>query len=308
MAIRDRLMVALDRASSLPDGPVRDRLLTVTFVGGGFTGVEGFGELLSLAEDLLPRYPRIRADQLRFHLVEATGRLMPEVSERTATWVVESLRKRGAHIHLNTRVVSAVDGHVTLSTGLEFDSELVVWVAGNGVNPLISRHTDLPVDDRGYLRARADLRIGTEEEPVSDAWTAGDDASIPDLSSTGSGRTRTAPTAQHAVRQGRRVAVNVVRVMRGRQPRPYLHRNLGVVATMGRGQGVFESGPVVLRGRLAWLIHRGYHLFAIPTTERKLRVLADWSTGAFSGRDSVSLESVQSPRAAFVEADASRVG
>ena len=308
VAIRDRLMVAFDRASVLPDGAARDQLLTVTFVGGGFTGIEGFGELLSLAHDLLPRYPRIDARQLHFHLVEAQGRLMPEVSERTARWVVDSLRRRGAAIHLNTRVVSAVNGHVALSTGLEFDSELIVWAAGNGVNPLVSKHTDLPVDERGYLRARADLRIGTDDVAIRNAWTAGDDASIPDLGSTAPGDTRTAPTAQHAVRQGRRVADNVVRALRGRQPRPYLHHNLGVVATLGRGHGVFESGPVVIRGRLAWLIHRGYHLVAIPTVERKLRVLGDWSTGTISGRDTVSLESVQTPRAAFVDADTSRFG
>lgn len=306
VAIRDRLMVAFDRASALPEGPTRRRLLTITFVGGGFTGIEGFGELLSLAEDLLPQYPRIAVRELRFHLVEAQGRVMPEVSERSANWVVESFTRRGATIHLNAQLVSAVDGHVRLSTGLEFDSELIVWVAGNGVNPLVSKHTDLPVDHRGYLVARSDLRIGTEDVPVLDAWTAGDDASIPDLRSANPGTMRTGQTAQHAVRQGRRVAVNIVRVMRGRQPKPYVHRNLGVVATMGRGHGVFESGPVVLHGRVAWLIHRGYHLLAIPTMERKLRVLADWSTGTISGRDMVSLESVQTPRAAFVEAGASR--
>jgi NADH dehydrogenase len=309
VAIRDRLMVAFDRASSLPAGPTRDRLLTVTFVGGGFTGVEGFGEALSLAEELLPRYPRIRAREVRFHLVEAQERLMPEVSPESARWVLETLSRRGAHIHLDTRVTSAIDGHVVLSNGLEFDCELLVWAAGNSVNPLISRHTDLPVDGRGFLRARTDLRVGTDDTPVLDAWTAGDDAAVPDLESPAPATTRTAPTGQHAVRQGRHVAVNVARAIRGQRPKPYRHHHLGVVATLGRGHGVFESGPVVLRGRLAWLIHRGYHLMAIPTTERKVRVLADWAFSAVSGRDLVSLESVQTPRAAFVEADAaSRLG
>ncbi len=304
VAVRDRLMVAFDQASALPAGATRRRLLTVTFIGAGFTGVEGFGELLSLAETLLPGYPGIRPEELRFHLVEARDRVLPEVSPRTADWVVRALTRRGAHVHLGTRVESAADGHVVLSSGLEFDTGLIVWTAGNGVNPLVSRHTDLPVDERGYLRARADLRIGTDREPVADAWTAGDDAAIPDLS-TGSARGRTAPTAQHAVRQGKQVAANVARVVRGRRPRPYVHRNLGVVATLGRGSGVFESGPVVIRGRLAWLLHRGYHLMAIPTAERKLRVLADWAIAAVSGRDLVSLESVQTPRAAFLEAGAS---
>ena len=162
MAIRDRLLVAFDRASALPPGPERRRLLTVVVVGGGFTGVEGFGELLSLATALLRRYPELTADDLHFHLVEASGRILPEVSDRPGAWVVRSLERRGARVHLRTLVQSAEGGHVVLSDGEELDSGLIVWTAGNGANPVVARHTDLPVDDRGLVVVRADLRVGTD--------------------------------------------------------------------------------------------------------------------------------------------------
>ncbi|MFD0786111.1 NAD(P)/FAD-dependent oxidoreductase, partial [Micromonospora azadirachtae] len=178
VAIRDRLFTAFDQAATLPPGPQRQRLLTVTFVGGGFSGVEGFGELLSLATALLKRYPELDREELRFHLVEASGRILPEVTDKPGRWVVRSLEERGAKVHLNTQVTSAVDGHVVLSTGEEFDSELIVWTAGNGANPVISRHTDLPVDGRGLIVVRPDLRVGTDDEPVPDAWAAGDDAAV----------------------------------------------------------------------------------------------------------------------------------
>src|SRR5919198_2782769 len=181
VAIRDRLLTAFDRAALLSPGPRRRKLLTVTFVGGGFSGVEGFGELLSLATALLKRYPELGRDELRFHLVEASGRILPEVTDRPGRWVVRSLERRGARVHLNTQVTSAVDGHVVLSTGEEFDSELIVWTAGNGANPVIGRHTDLPGDERGLIVVRPDLRVGTETEPLPDAWAAGDDAAVPDL-------------------------------------------------------------------------------------------------------------------------------
>src|SRR5215475_3518079 len=101
VAIRDRLLTAFDQAATLEPGPLRRRLLTVTFVGGGFSGVEGFGELLSLATSLVRSYPELSPAELTFHLVEARGRILPEVSDRPGQWVVRSLEKRGARVHLN---------------------------------------------------------------------------------------------------------------------------------------------------------------------------------------------------------------
>ncbi|MFC7877644.1 NAD(P)/FAD-dependent oxidoreductase [Isoptericola sp. NPDC057391] len=298
VAIRDRLLTSFDRAASLPRGPERERLLTVTFVGGGFSGVEGFAELLSLAHDLLPRYPEIDAAELRFHLVELSDRILPEVTDRPGRWVVEQLERRGAHVHLGTGLESAADGVVRLLTGESFASGLLVWTAGNAANPVVATHTDLPVDRRGYVVVRPDLRVGTDDAPVDDAWAAGDGAAVPDLAVARPGALAV-PNAQHAVRQGRRLARNLVASLHGRPTRPYVHGSLGVIATLGLGSGVFQSGRVVVRGRLAWLMHRGYHLLAVPTWERKARVLAVWLTAAVFGRDVVSLASVQTPRAAF---------
>ncbi|MBE8523456.1 NAD(P)/FAD-dependent oxidoreductase [Amycolatopsis sp. H6(2020)] len=297
VAIRDRLLTAFDRAAALPEGPQRRKLLTVTFVGGGFSGVEGFGELLSLATALLKRYPELHRDELRFHLVEASGRILPEVTDRPGRWVVRELERRGGRVHLDTLVTSAENGHVTLSTGEEFDSELIVWTAGNGANPVVGRHTDLPVDERGFVVVRPDLRV----EGVTDAWAAGDDAAVPDLASPVPGA-RTVPNAQHAYRQGKLLARNIIATLRGREPKPYVHHSLGAIATLGLGRGIFQYKRLVLKGLPAWLMHRGYHVLAVPTWERKVRVLAVWLTQALFGRDILSLASVQHPRDAFVAA------
>lgn len=299
VAIRDRLLTAFDRASVLEDGPERRRLLTVTFVGGGFSGVEGFGEILSLATSLLKSYPELHFSDLGFHLVEASPRILPEVTDKPGRWVVRSLEERGGTVHLNTQLLSAANGHVVLSTGEEFDSELIVWTAGNGANPVVARHTDLPVDERGLLVVQADLRIGSAGALVPGAWAAGDNAAVPDLASKTPG-SRTVPNAQHAVRQGKRLASNIVASLRGEAPRNYVHHSLGVVATLGLGRGVFQYRRIVITGLLAWIMHRGYHVLAVPTWERKVRVLAVWVTAVFSGRDIVSLASVQHPRDAFV--------
>ncbi|WP_436536508.1 NAD(P)/FAD-dependent oxidoreductase [Actinoplanes sp. HUAS TT8] len=298
VAIRDQLLTAFDRASTLPPGPRRRRLLTVTFVGGGFSGVEGFGELLSLATALVKKYPELDPAEVGFHLVEARDRILPEVTEKQGRWVVRSLEKRGAHVHLGAQMRSAKDGHVVLSTGVEFDSDLIVWTAGNGANPMVHNRTDLPIDARGLLVVRPDLRVGTEEAPVPDAWGAGDDAAVPDLA-VGDGAV-TVPNAQHAVRQGKLLARNILADLRGRKTKKYVHHSLGTVATLGLGRGIFEWKGIVVKGFPAWLMHRGYHVLAVPSWERKFRVLAIWVTAALFGRDIVSLASVQHPRHAFV--------
>jgi NADH dehydrogenase len=201
-------------------------------------------------------------------------------------------------VYLDTQVKSANGGHVVLSTGEEFDSELIVWTAGNAANPVVGMRTDLPVDERGFLVTRPDLRVGTDTEPAPDAWAAGDDAGIEDLTSPTPG-TRTGaqfptrrPAGQAARPQHRRdLARRKAEELPAPQPRRYCgarhrSRHLPVPATR-------DQGP------LAWLMHRGYHLLAVPSWERKVRVLVIWLTAALFGRDIVSLASVQHPRDAF---------
>lgn len=105
------------------------------------------------------------------------------MTEKPGGWVVRMLERHGAQVHLNTTMDSAENGHVVLSDGTTFDSELIVWTAGNAATRLLRNHTDLPHTPRGLVQVRADLRIGTADKLVPDAWAAGDDAAVPDLAS-----------------------------------------------------------------------------------------------------------------------------
>jgi NADH dehydrogenase len=300
IAIRDRVLTNFDKASAMPAGPERDRLLTFTVVGGGFAGIEVFAELRSFASSLLSSYPQLTFDDTHFHLIEAMGRIMPEVSLETSHWVLKNLAQRGAEVHLDTQLKSAVGGVVELSTGESFESDLIVWTAGVMANPAVVRGSDFPVEERGRLQVRADLRIGTEDDIVEGAWAAGDITAVPDLSGGGVGG-YCVPNAQHAVRQGKLLAKNIVAVLRGEGPKEYLHKNMGAVAGLGIGYGVFQSGKIAIKGLPAWFAHRGYHGLAMPSWERKIRVIWGWVNNFFLGRDIVSLAAVATPRAAFEE-------
>jgi NADH:ubiquinone reductase (H+-translocating) len=300
VAIRDRLMSNFDKASNLPPGPERDRLLTVVVIGGGFAGIEVFAELRSLASALVKYYPQVTFNDTHFHLIEAMGRIMPEVSLKTSEWVLKDLAKRGASVHLDTQVTGAVGGNVELSTGEVIPSDLIIWTAGVMANPTVVRGGDLPVEERGRILTRADLRVGSEEEIVEGAWAAGDVSAVPDLSGGGIGG-YCVPNAQHAVRQAKLLAKNLVAVLRGELPREYFHKNLGAVAGLGLYNGVFQSGNLALKGIIAWVAHRGYHGLAMPSWERKFRVLWGWWNNLWLRRDIVNLQAVQDPRYVFEE-------
>ncbi len=305
IAIRDRLTQNFVKASNLPVGsPERARLLTVVVVGGGFAGIEVLGELRSFASSLVGQYPSIGFDETQFHLVEAMGRIMPEVSLKTSHWVLKNLAERGDNVHLDTQLVSAAGGVIELSTGEKFESDLIIWTAGVMANPVV-RTTDLPIEERGRLRARADLRIVDENgEIIPEAWTAGDVAAVPDLTGGGVGGF-CVPNAQHAVRQGKRLAKNLVADFRGEAPVDYFHKNAGAVAGIGLYHGVFQSGKIAIKGFIAWIMHRGYHGLAIPMWERKGRVFSNWIVNFLFRRDLIGIPARDTPREQF-EAFASR--
>ncbi len=299
VAVRDRIISNFEKASNLPDGPEKKRLLTFVVVGGGFAGIEAFAEMRSLASSLVRQFPTISFEDTHFHLIEAMGRIMPEVSLETSKWVIKSLAERGAQIHLDTQLSSAVGGKIELSTGESFEADTIVWTAGVMANPMI-RNTDLPIEERGRLRASAALQIVNDEGPVADAWTAGDVAAVPDLTGAGVGGF-CVPNAQHAVRQAKLLAKNIVAVLRGESPKDYFHKNLGAVAGLGLYNGVYQWRKVAIKGVIAWFMHRGYHGLAIPMWERKIRVFGNWILNFFLRRDMVQLETRIVPRAAFEE-------
>jgi NADH dehydrogenase len=266
-------------------------------VGGGFAGIETFAELRSTATYLLRQYPEIKFDDVKFHLIEAMGRIMPEVSEKTALWVIDNLDKRGAKIHLNTQLESAEGGLCKLSTGESFESDLIIWTAGVAAAP-VAKNCDFPLDARFRISANAKLQIVDGDKVIASAWTAGDVSAVPDLTGGGVGG-YCVPNAQHAVRQAKLLAKNIVGSLRGEAPREYFHKNLGAVAGLGIGVGAFQSGKIGLTGFVAWVMHRGYHGLAMPTWERKIRVVAGWAWNLVLGRDLVSIEQIRNPRLFF---------
>jgi NADH dehydrogenase len=296
--LRNHVLARLDAASSTDAPEVRRRALTFTFVGGGYAGVEAFAELEDMARYAITHYyPRLSTADMRWVLVEAMGRILPEVDLDMAAWTVKQLTARGMDVRLNTRLESVSDRCVVkLSDGEEFASDTLVWTAGTKPNPML-RETDLPVDERGRVVCEPTLQV----RGLDDAWSAGDLAAVPDLTKETPGAT-TAPNAQHAVRQAKQLADNIVATLEGREPQPYRHSYAGSVASLGLHKGVAQVYGVKLKGWPAWFMHRTYHVSRVPTFNRKARVVADWTLAAVFRREVISLGQLQDPRREFVEA------
>jgi NADH dehydrogenase len=294
--LRNHVLARLDAASSTDDPEVRRKALTFTFVGGGYAGVEAFAELEDMARYAIEHYyPRLSPSDMRWVLVEAMGRILPEVDLDMAAWTVKQLIARDMDVRLNTRLESiSPEGVVRLSDGEQFLSETLVWTAGTKPNPMLTQ-TDLPLDGRGRVECKATLEV----HGIRDAWAAGDLAAVPDLTKDEPGAT-TAPNAQHAVRQARRLADNIIAVLDGAEPVPYRHEYAGSVASLGLHKGVAQVYGVKLKGWPAWFMHRTYHVSRVPTFNRKARVVADWTLASLFRREVVSLGQLQDPRREFV--------
>ena len=217
VALRDHLLSRLADAALMEDDEERRKALTFVFVGGGFAGIELLAELEDVVRSAISQYETLTEADVRFVLVEALGRVMPEVGEAQARWVVEHLRERGIDVYLETFLQDCTDKHIKLSNGEEFDADTIVWSAGVKANPVLV-DSDLPIDERGRVTVRADLRVEGEDGVVEGAWAAGDNAAVPDLSGGGVGG-YCVPNAQHAVRQAPVLAANVLAALRGETDR-----------------------------------------------------------------------------------------
>ncbi|TSD99784.1 NAD(P)/FAD-dependent oxidoreductase [Skermania sp. ID1734] len=291
--LRDHVLSRLDAASATDDPDLRKRLLTFVVIGGGYAGIEALAELQDLARYASRYYRNITAADMNWLLIEATGRIMPEVSPKMGVYTIERLTERGIKVYLNTFAESMVDGNVQLSDGSTFGADTIVWTAGVKANPMLM-HTDLPLDQRGRLRCSETLQV----VGVSGAFGAGDVAAVPDLSRIDEDPTATcSPSAQHAVRQAKVLADNVIALLRGKKMRQYKHAYAGSVASLGLYRGVADVYGVKVKGLPAWFMHRGYHVLKMPTFASKARIIADWTLALFFRREIVALDQIDHPKA-----------
>jgi NADH dehydrogenase len=284
--LRNHVVETLEAANDTEDPARRDELLTYVFVGGGYAGLEALAELQDFAADAMERYPRARLHGMRWVLVEATDRVLPEIDRELAEYALRELRGRGIDIRLGTTLEEVTAHSARLSTGESLPTRTVVWTAGVAPHPSL-RTLSVPLDERGRVPVDEYLRV----EGLERVWAVGDCAAVPDPSGGTAGG-----TAQQAVRQGPVAARNIAAELGLGDPRPYRYHDKASFVNLGRYKAVGLIGKRKFRGFPAWWLARTYHMSQIPGLARKVRAVVDWTVSLPFQRDLSEVGSIGHPR------------
>ena len=277
--VRDHVISQLDLADAATDRDERISRLQFVVVGGGYAGTETAACLQRVTTSAVKRYPRLNPNLIKWHLIDIAPKLMPELGDKLGATALDVLRKRGIEVSLGVSIAEAGEESVKFTDGRVIPSRTLIWTAGVAASPLIATLDAETV--RGRLVTTAEMKVPQFEG----TYALGDAAAVPDLAK-GDGSV-CPPTAQHAQRQGKVVADNVVAALRGQEAKPYFHKDLGLVVDLGGADAVSKPMGVELTGVAAQGVARGYHLMALRTNVAKVRVMTNWLLNATAGDDFV---------------------
>jgi NADH dehydrogenase len=279
--LRHRLIENLEDADFECSAHRRRPLLTCVVAGGGFAGVETAAAVHDFLHEAVRFYPHVDPAQLRLVLVHSGPVLLPELGEKLGRYAQEKLAGRGIEVRVGTRVSALAADRVALADGTTIETHTLVWTAGTSPHPLLAT---LPCrTERGRVVVDEFLAVPDH----AGVWALGDCAQVPDLRAGGT----CPPTAQHAVRQGKVLARNLVAAIDGRPRRAFSFATLGQLAAIGRRTGVARVFGVQFSGFAAWWLWRTVYLGKLPRFEKKLRVALDWTLDVLFSKDLVHLSS-----------------
>lgn len=282
MVLRSHVIDMFERADLEQDPEVRKRLLTFAVVGGGYTGIEVAAELNDFVSSSKRFYKNVKVDEVKVVVVDPGDRIMHEMSEGLAEYGLKLLKKRGMEFRLQTRVSGVTPESVEIEDGDKIETHTAIWAAGTAPQPVIA---SLPISDK---RGKIEVNEFMEVKDYHGVWALGDCALIPDPHS---GKPYP-PTAQHAIREGARVAHNVAAAIRGKEDdrRPFVFQTQGMLAPLGHRSAVAEIKGFKFSGFFAWLMWRAIYLGKLPGWDRKIRVGLDWFLDMFLAKDIIQLK------------------
>jgi NADH dehydrogenase len=282
--VRNHLIELLEAADFECAAGHRDQLLTVVVAGGGFSGIETIAGINDFLREATRHYKHLSEQQIRVVVVHPGPVVLPELGPELGAYAQQQLTRRGVEIRTNTRVAAVRGRDIELNDGTVIPSCTLIWTAGTSAHVLTA---GLPcAGDRGRIPVDEYLRV----KNFPGVWALGDCASVPDLT-TGS---TCPPTAQHAIRQGKTLAGNIVAALEGREGKPFRFKTLGLLAAIGRRSGVARILGLQFSGFLAWFLWRAIYLAKLPRLEKKVRVAFDWSLDLFFSKDLVQFHTAPS--------------
>jgi NADH dehydrogenase len=284
IALRNRLIANLEEADFECAASLRDPLLNFVVAGGGFAGVETIAAMNDFLREAVRFFPHIQEDMLRIILVSSGKVILPELGEKLGTYAQRKLIEQKIEVHSNCKVTAVTDREVTLSDGTTVTTNTLVWTAGVSPHPLLET---LPCPK---TKGRVLVNEFLEVPGWPGLWAFGDCALVPD-GKTGKSHP---PTAQHALREGRVAAQNILATVRGDRLKPFVYTTLGLLAPIGKRTGVANILGVNFSGFIAWWLWRTIYLLKLPRFEKKVLVALDWTLDVLFSKDLVHFKTTRS--------------
>jgi NADH dehydrogenase len=284
--LRTHVIGCLETADVTEDPAVKQQLLTFAVVGAGFSGVETVAEVRELVRRALKYYRNIREEEVRFYLIEYANRILPTFPADLAEYATRRLQIHGIQVMTGVGTKSATGSAVELNDGRIIPTSTIVATIGNGPHPLVA---SLGLDMHwGRIKTDRFMRV-----PGHDGlWALGDAALIPLVDNPGEDPAHYATqTAQFAVREGRRLAANIVAKTEGKELNPFSYTSKGSLASLGMSKAVAEVYGIKLSGTLAWLLWRGFYLSFLPGLAAKFRVGVTWLLNSVMPPNIVQIQS-----------------
>ncbi len=275
IALRAHVMSQLERAEVCEDDERQSELLSFVIVGGGYSGVEVAGEINDLVRSSRRFFSNIDVDSISVTLIHSRDQLLPEISSSLRDFTAKKMIQSGVNVILKARAVVATSEGVGLKSGDFLKAGTIVCTIGSSTSEVVEQ---LDVQkERGRIKTRPDMRLVDHDS----IWAAGDCA----LVLNGADGEPAPPTGQFADRQGRQLAANIGRVMRGEPTRPFAFKPLGQMCSIGHHSAVAEVFGMRLSGFFAWVLWRAVYLSKMPSFSKRVKLALDWTWQLIFPRD-----------------------
>jgi NADH:quinone reductase (non-electrogenic) len=262
LGIRNAVIDALERARSAEDQHQKSVLTAFVIVGGGPVGVEYAGAVIDLLRALLPKDFRDAEPAAKVVLLEAGSRILPLFDESLAASAARSLQRLGVDVRTGTALKAIDQDMVELADGSRIEAGTVIWAAGVKASPL-GGTLGVPLTSQGRVPVTSTLRV----KSLPNVFVIGDLAAHADLPML----------ARPAIEEGEYVAKAIHSLMLDRAPEPFVYKDPGIMAIVGRGSGIAQVGPFRLRGFAGWLFWLTYHILILDTIRARFTALINWA-------------------------------
>lgn len=252
----------------------RQGMMNIVIAGAGPTGVELAGALGELKQHVLPKdYPELDFSQMNVYIVQSGDRVLPMLSEKSSAKAKKYLEKLGVTVVLNTRVLDFFGDYVQTNTDQDIIARTLIWTAGVIGNPVEGVGAEV-VNKGGRILVDEFNRVTGH----SNIYAIGDVACMV-TADYSNGHPMVAPPA---MQQGKLLAKNIMRQGKGQDMKPFIYKDKGAMATVGKNKAVVELGKLKFGGTPAWAVWMVVHLMSLVGFRNKVITLFNWTKNYFN--------------------------